>query len=203
MSLKRVLYQRETLRVANWRENALRWQNQDLPKNYCSPLARRRISQLIEALQTLSRKKRFFKKVKPRSLATTATFVRIAIRMPREASDAIKTVDRIISRYPSWPTLGWDEEGNPSFGQLSDRLKRADEEEAEAALAVMSLAEVNELIWLRQCLCGRWFFARTKRQKSHTATCRHKLYEQTEKAKAKRRKYMRRYYRLQRLRNVK
>jgi hypothetical protein len=203
MSNKRVLYKRNGLYVGNWRENALHWLNGDLQKRYYSNSARRRIDQLIEALQTLSRLKPSFKEIERASSDTTAPFSRISIQMSSEARDAIKIVERLISRYPSWPTLGLDKEGNLSFGRLSSRLKRADEEEAEAALAVMSLAEANELIRLRRCLCGRWFFACRKAQRSCSANCRHKLYEQTEGFKAKRRKYMQRYYRLQRSGKVK
>jgi hypothetical protein len=104
--------------------------------------------------------------------------------------------------------LGWDGRGNAgfknvSFGRDFGPMKRADQEEAAAAEAVMSLAEVNELVWLRRCLCGKWFFAVRKAQKSCSANCRHKLYEQTERFKAKRREYMKRYNRLQRSGKVK
>jgi hypothetical protein len=189
MSIKRVLYKRDTLYVENWRENALLWLNGNLPRRYYSGPARRRINQLVEALQQLSR--------------PNAAGLRGRGRIPNEAFRSIKIVMRLLSRYPSWPTLGWDKEGNLSFGVDFGRLKRAAEEEAEAALAVMSLAEVNELIWLRRCLCGTWFFAHRKTQKSCSANCRHRLYEQTEAFKAKRRRYMKRYYRLQRSGTVK
>jgi hypothetical protein len=189
MSIKRVLYKRSTLYVENWRENALHWLNEDLPRRYYTGPARRRINQLIGALQSLSR--------------PNAAFIRGTGKIPKKAFHSISVAMKLISRYPSWPTLGWDKEGNLSFGVDFGRMKRAEEEEAEAALAVMSLAEVNELIWLRRCLCGKWFFARRKTQGSCSANCRHKLYEQTEGFKAKRRKYMRRYYRLQRSGKVK
>ena len=119
------------------------------------------------------------------------------------AASAIRFVEKLMRRYPSWPVLGWDKEGNLSFGRLSHHLKRAEQEEAEAALAVMSLAEVNELIWLRRCLCKKWFFACRKTQKSCSSTCRHRLYEQTDRFRANRRKYMKRYYRLKRSGKVK
>lgn len=201
MSRKRVLHKRDTLYVGNWRENALGWLNGSLPKRYYSEPARRRIEQLIEALQTLIRLRHSFKTIERHP--STSGFTRLTVQMPGEAANSIKLVEKLMRRYPSWPVLGWDTEGNLSFGRLSSRLKRAEEEEADAALAIMSLAEVNELMWLRRCLCEKWFFACRRNQRSCSANCRHRLYEQTERFKAKRRKYMKRYYRLQRLGNVK
>lgn len=201
MPNERVLYRRDTLHVGNWRQNALAWLNGDLPKRYYSEPARRRIERLIESLQTLIHVRRSFKTIKQYPPANG--FARLDIQMPTEAANAIRFVGKLMRRYPSWPVLGWDKEGNLSFGRLSEHLKRADEEEAEAALAVMSLAEVKELIWLRRCLCKKWFFACRTTQKSCSSTCRHRLYEQTEKFRASRRKYMKRYYRLKRSGKVK
>lgn len=195
MSTKRVLYKRDTLHVGNWRDNILAWLNEDLPKGYYSAPARRRIEQLIEALRTLIRLRSSFKTIS--AGPSRGGFSPVTIKMPREAHNSIMIVQRLMRRYPSWPTLGWDREGNLSFGRLSDRLRRSEEEEAEAAIAVMSLAEVNELRRLRRCLCGKWFFARREAQKSCSANCRHRLYEQTEKFRARRRRYMKQYYKLQ------
>jgi len=203
MPKKRVLYRRQTLYVENWRENILGWLNGKLPTRYCSKPARRRIEQLIAALQGLIRLRHHIKTIKREPPDPTSWFTRITVQMPSEASDSIRIIQRLIARYPSPPILGWDKEQNLTFGSVFTHLKRAEEEEAEAALAVMSLAEVNELTWLRQCLCGNWFFACRKTQRSCSPSCRHKLYEQTEKFKAKRRRYMKRYYRLQRSSKVK
>ena len=201
MSQKRVLHKRDTLYLGNWKDNALRWLNGELPKRYYSPKAHRRIEQLIDSLQTLIQLRRSFKTIE-RNLPQSG-LQRLTIQMPTEAASSIKIVQRLMRRYPSWPVLGWDGDGNLSFGRLSAHLKRAQEEEAEAALAIMSLAEVNELTWLRQCLCKKWFFARRKDHRSCSANCRHKLYEKTEGFRTRRRKYMRRYYQLQRSGKVK
>jgi len=206
MSTKRVLYKRETLYVGNWRENALLWLNEELPRRYYSKAARRRIEQLIETLQRLPRLMGHVRTIK--RLPPQGCFKVSSIAMPEETHKSIRIVERLLRRYPSWPMLGWDGRGNlgfenVSFGRDFGQMKRADQEEAAAAEAVMSLAEVNELVWLRQCLCGKWFFAVRKAQKSCSANCRHKLYEQTERFKAKRRKYMKRYYGLQRSGKVK
>ena len=50
-------------------------------------------------------------------------------------------------------------------------------------------------IRVRTCHCGNAFIASTRYQKSCSARCRHKLYEKSPEFKAKRRKYMRDYYR--------
>jgi hypothetical protein len=202
MSNKRVLYKRQTLFVENWRENLLGWLNKRLPSRYYSKSACRRIEHLIDALQTLIRLTPRFRKTS-RGPTPGGLFEEIAVEMPREAFNSIKTVQRIISRYPSLPTLGWDRENNLSFGTVFTHLKRVQEEEAEAALAAMSLAEVNELTWLQRCLCGKWFFACRKTQRSCSSTCRHRLYEQTDRFRVNRRKYMRSYYRLKRSGKVK
>jgi hypothetical protein len=187
MSSNRVLHKWETLYVENWRENLLVWLNWDLPKRYYTRPARDRIEALIAALQLLIRHRGPLRTMLRRS----------------EVLHSVDMVQRASDRYPSWPVLMWDRNHNLSFGNDFRGMKEARSEEAEAALAAMRLAEVNELIWLRQCLCGRWFFACRKTQKSCSPTCRHKLYEQTDRFKSNRRKYMKRYYRLKRSGKVK
>ena|SRR5215471_2434693 len=194
MPAKRVLYRREILYVENWRENVLLWLNNHLPRPCYTEAACRRIEQLVFALQNVC-------DVTVRWRGQRSG--RAMLRIPPETATAIDTVVKLIRRYPEWPVLGWDSKGNISFGSDRGPLKRRDEEEAEAAFAVVKLAEVNELTWLRRCLCGTWFFARRKAQKSCSANCRHKLYERTEAFKAKRRRYMRQYYQLQRSGKVK
>ncbi len=193
----RVLYRRDILYVDNWRENVLVWLNGELPQRYYSKEACRRIERLIASLKTIIRFKRQFKTML-RSRAIEASSGSPRSTMPSEVSQSIRVVGRIIDRYPSWPVLGWDPpEYNLRFGSDFRGIGRVQEEEAEAALAAMNLAEVNELIRLRQCLCKKWFFACRTNQRSCSANCRHKLYEQTERFKTKRRKYMKQYYRLQ------
>jgi len=195
MSTKRVLQRRETLFIENWRANVLGWLNGRLPKRYCSAPARRRVEQLIASLQTLSRAVPHFKTVSEEP--SNDPFRKTVVQMPTEACTAVELIQKLMRRYPSWPSLGWNK-NNVEFGHVFSYLRRSEEEEAEAALAVMSLAEVSELSPLMRCLCGRWFFARRRNQRSCSPQCRHKLYEQTDKYKAKRRKYMKGYYRLKR-----
>lgn len=68
--------------------------------------------------------------------------------------------------------------------------------ESVAAHGILALAQIGLLDRIKRCDCGKWYFARFTHQRSCSANCRRRVYEKTEKFKAKRRKYMRRYYRL-------
>ena len=56
---------------------------------------------------------------------------------------------------------------------------------------------------IKECRCGRWFSAVRDDQKSCSAKCRFQLFESTDEAKAKRRAYMRDYYKLKKTGKVK
>ena len=68
--------------------------------------------------------------------------------------------------------------------------------ESVAAHGVIELTKQKLLDRIRCCVCGKWFFARFMHQRSCSAKCRHKNYEQSEEFKENRRTYMRNYYRL-------
>jgi hypothetical protein len=68
--------------------------------------------------------------------------------------------------------------------------------ESVAAHSIIAIAVAGLLDRIDRCDCGNWYFARFRHQRSCSAACRRNLYEKTEKFKAKRRKYMRKYYRL-------
>jgi hypothetical protein len=173
MVTKRQLTQRTADRISNQRDNLLSWLNRELPKRYCSnPAARQRIEQLVESLQKYARLLKRGKQDQGAGLAAS--------------------VVHLISRYPSRPLLG-REGRNLLFTREPVARTGAEEWETFAADAAMDLAEVDGLLNLQRCQCGKWFFARRKDQKSCSAKCRQKLYEQTYGFKAKRRKYMREY----------
>jgi hypothetical protein len=75
--------------------------------------------------------------------------------------------------------------------------------ESLAAHAVIHLAERHLLDRVGRCICGKYFFANFCHQRSCSAVCRHKNYEQTEHFKNARREYMRNYYRLKKSGKVK
>jgi hypothetical protein len=174
MVTKRELRKRNADRIDNQRYNLLRWLNQELPRRSYSKAARQRIEQLIESLQKYARLLKCGKQDQPAALYASTILV------------------DLIHRYPSRPLLGQDGR-NLVFSREPMTRTRAEEWEAFAADAAMDLAEFDGLSTLRRCQCVKWFFARKKDQKSCSPKCRHKLYEQTEAFKAKRRKYMKKY----------
>lgn len=194
MSSKRVLDKRQPLYIESWRGNLLAWLNKDRPAHHYSQSACKRIERLVHALQSLVYLLPRVETLRRGSI-TIGEIDEIA-EIPKEAFKSIDIVSRLIPRYPSCPHFGWDQDGCLSFGRDFSRLRPPQAEEAVAADATLRLAEVSELTQLQQCLCGRWFFVSRKTQRSCSPTCRHKLYEQTDKFKANRRKYMNQYYRL-------
>jgi hypothetical protein len=68
--------------------------------------------------------------------------------------------------------------------------------ESWAVRGLIDLANQGLLDRICQCACGKWYFARFRHQRSHSASCRKKLYEKTPEFREKRRGYMRKYYRL-------
>ncbi len=103
-------------------------------------------------------------------------------------------INEQIGKYPASPILMFSPTGRITFGH--DFLNRKNELEAATAYSIMSLAEWGTIDRLSQCMCKRWFRKLRRNQKSCGPGCRHKLYEQSEAFKARRREYMREYYRL-------
>lgn len=68
--------------------------------------------------------------------------------------------------------------------------------ESVAAHSIFEIAKAGLLDRIKQCDCGRWYFARFRHQCSCSTACRRRVYEKTQSFKAKRRKYMRKYYHL-------
>ena len=74
--------------------------------------------------------------------------------------------------------------------------------EEEVVWTLIHMARVGRLENVRQCICGKWVVGRTFRQRFCCSACRMKSFKSSVKWRAHRRAYMRRYYRLQRSRNV-
>jgi hypothetical protein len=68
--------------------------------------------------------------------------------------------------------------------------------ESVAAHSIILLAQQGLLDRIDLCDCGKWYFARFRHQRCCSALCRRKFYEKTDEFREKRRKYMRKYYRL-------
>ncbi len=184
MNKRRVLQKRHVLLAEIWRENLLGWLNDEIPLREYSKFGKDRIASLVDALIHLCRET----KNRYRNRGGAKELDRWAVK-----------VNEMIERYPSCKIVGWD----PPYDRLSFgddfstlKLKGATEIEAGTAYSAIGLAELDELEGLIRCGCGRWFFTRQRNQRSCSAICRHKLYEQTDAFKGKRREYMKEYNRL-------
>jgi hypothetical protein len=94
--------------------------------------------------------------------------------------------------YPAFTTGVWGNEWEIEDAVCGKRPAG----ESVAAHSIIELAKRGLLDRLHQCDCGKWYFARFAHQRSCSVACRRRVYEKTEKFKSKRRKYMRKYYRL-------
>ena len=66
----------------------------------------------------------------------------------------------------------------------------------EALEMILKLTQIGYLTRLRRCaLCQEWLYAKFRHQTFCSMRCQQKRYTRTEEFKAKRRAYMRRYYR--------
>lgn len=176
--MRRVLekVQREGIELR--RQTILAWLNTPLPNQLCTKLGQQRIRELIEGLTHLGREWRKGGSKNEMNLWATR-------------------VNDHLSRYPSRKMVWWDPENGFDFANDFGALKGAKSLEANAAYFAVELAEKNALDGLRECICGKWFFARQHDQKSCSTVCRHKRYERTDEFRAIRREYMKNYYRRQ------
>jgi hypothetical protein len=164
-----------------WRQNVLEWLNDEMPPEEYSKLGKSRIASLVDALIHLCHETR----KRHHNRSGDKELQRWAVK-----------VNELIERYPSCKIVGWD----PPYDRLSFgddfstlNLRGATESEAAVAHSAMDLAQLDALEGLARCRCGGWFFARQRNQQSCSAVCRHRLYEQTDSFKARRRAYMKRY----------
>jgi hypothetical protein len=180
-----------TTLTKNEAENVLAWLNDELPRNSYPRAGRRRIVELIGTTKRLL------------DLTNEAGRQGLGIRRwPKELVRCAAWVNERILQYPACPIVMWSPQGTLTFGEDFSFRPRF-EDEAATAHCILGLARANVLDHVRQCACKRWFFARSKNQRSCSATCRHRLYERTDAFKAMRRLYMKQYSRLKRSGKVK
>ena len=123
---------------------------------------------------------------------------------PRELTDRLDRIDRRLFEYPARQSVEiLEKDGSGGlyleFGSTCGRPVG----EQSAVFEIQSLLNGGQIDRVRQCACKRWYFARRADQKSCSAKCRHRLYEQSPIAKARRQKYMRDYYLLRQSGKVK
>jgi len=112
--------------------------------------------------------------------------------------ELMNTFDTLAERYASVPMVHHGMDPNDrDFRLFYTRRplgRGATESECVVAEHVVTCARGGTLDRVRQCCCGKWFFAIRRGQKFHISRCRHRQYEQTEAFKERRRLYMCWYY---------
>lgn len=151
----------------------------------CSLASRKRITDLISNIQELT------------SVASHVPTGKKQLMLERDKEIDLleRELESRLSKYPTvpFPYFDCDNRLVLDLGALSGPIPAG---ESVTAHSVVKLYGIGLLDRVRQCICKRWFFARFRNQQSCSPKCRHSSYEKTEQFKAKRREYMRRYYRL-------
>jgi hypothetical protein len=109
---------------------------------------------------------------------------------PRRVKSLLEELNTRLENYPRISALAiedgaWTFETRPWGNPVSENI---------VVQWLIRLTSEHLLDRIRRCVCGKWFFAARNQRKSCSPKCRHKLYEQTEDYRRKRRKYMRDYY---------
>lgn len=116
---------------------------------------------------------------------------------PREPESFEESTLELANRLQDYPTCPffWVDVGRQWY--IEDGVwGNRNPGESIAAHSILEIAKAGLLDRIKQCDCGTWYFARFQHQRSCSASCRRNLYEKTDAFRAKRRKYMRKYYRL-------
>ena len=119
-------------------------------------------------------------------------------------SPRIHHIQELLDDYPKWPSIGIAYKDMAAVLNIEDASGRGRPLGEQLAIwDIVRLTNSGDLKRVRQCECAKWYYATRAEQKACSARCRHKTYEQTEAFKAKRRVYMRDYYRLKQSGKVK
>jgi hypothetical protein len=92
-----------------------------------------------------------------------------------------------------WTPLGVNRQSVPVIAYPTQAKVRWGE--GSAIMALIELGRLGYVNRIRQCLCGKWFFARFAHQLNCSTRCQQKLFSQSIEYKRKRREYMRDYRR--------
>jgi len=134
--------------------------------------------------------------------------IRVGINSPTRTSKKNKTshkaLERRLRRYTFYPKFFPAGKEVLSFAWIptrDDPPERYGEVSAIADLA--KLAEKDLLGHLKECVCGRWIWARFSHQRFCSSRCRERDFRSSEKWKEHRRQKAREYYRLHKSGKVK
>jgi len=124
--------------------------------------------------------------------------------MPMSLASKLRKIQTILDDYPKCPVVEVAYADTAPVLRISDASgHRRPIAEQVAVWTITDLVEEGRLNFVRQCECGKWFFAKRLDQQSCSSVCRHRTYEQTERFKVNRREYMRSYYKLKQSGKVK
>ena len=119
--------------------------------------------------------------------------VGMRIIVPPERSHlliSLGPIDKMMSRYPIYPTLAYDP-GTESLSVLRRLVPGSAYPNGEtmAAHGIIELARNGRacLGRLRECRCGRWFFARKDASLACGPACKQKIYDQRPEIKERKR----------------
>jgi hypothetical protein len=118
--------------------------------------------------------------------------------------------DRLISRCKVYPHLVDLDFSSPEWIFRWDLVKaprkalkprpnahpKETEDDLDALLSIVRLAQFGYLSRLKRCPCDNWYFERVRSQQFCSSKCRQWMFSKSEKFRAHRREYMRRYYKL-------
>jgi hypothetical protein len=96
---------------------------------------------------------------------------------------SLTRANRILAEYQTATYFMWDEDEQ---GQVVESYLVESIASRRSHIEEFCIRELLELLSrgglgrLRQCFCGRWFYARRRNQRTHAPKCRQKQYEQRE-----------------------
>jgi len=93
--------------------------------------------------------------------------------------------------------------GGQHIGYASEARTGVEPDEIGAVMCVINLGARDELGDVRQCKCKRYFLARRTDQLYCSTKCRVRYHQSSDEFKAKRREYLREWYRLKKSGKVK
>ena len=134
----------------------------------------------------------------------------VSDEMSERLDSLIAEFNKLMSRCKVYPRLidldfwqegfrfRWDLVRAPrkALKRSPRRPKRETCDDLDALFAIVRLAQFGYLSRLKKCPCGEWFYDRMPFKQFCSGKCRQKMFSQSEKFRAHRREYMRRYYRL-------
>ena len=156
--------------------------------------AKRRVTRVVQLLQQQQSLARLT------TAKTDAERQRHLQRIQGPLSGNPLELDDLLARYWLSPRVFFFEPGPRMLYATTNtqgkQIAKVDRDEIAAAMCVLRLAVREELDRVRKCDCDNFFLARRLDQIHCSTNCRIRHHQSSEDFKAKRRKYLREWYRL-------